>query len=60
MALIKQTVLDLIKNSMVGIPKEDNARKVAQKVMKQTGLEKKNQKAMQKGNKPLYMPYLQH
>jgi len=45
---------------MVGIPKEDKARKVAQKVMKQTGLEKRNQKAMQKGNKPLYMPYLQH
>lgn len=46
---------------MVGIPKEGKARQVAIKIMKQTGLEKKNLKAMQKDkNKPLDMPYLQH
>jgi hypothetical protein len=46
---------------MVGIPKEGKARKIANKVMQKTGLEKKNLKAMQKDkNKPLEMPYLQH
>ena len=60
-ASAKQTALDPTKNSMVGIPKEGKARKVAMKIMKQTGLEKKNLKAMQKDkNKPLDMPYLQH
>ena len=57
----KQTALDPTKNSMVGIPKEGKARKIANKVMQKTGLEKKNLKAMQKDkNKPLEMPYLQH
>jgi hypothetical protein len=61
MAKDKQTALDPTKNNMVGIPKEGKARKIANKVMQKTGLEKKNLKAMQKDkNKPLEMPYLQH
>lgn len=61
MVHIKQINFNHTKNSMVGLPKNDKARQVAQKVMRSTGLDKKNLKELQRcKNKPLSMPYLQH
>ena len=44
---------------MVMLQPEGKARKIAEKVMNKTGLDKKKNKKETK-NKPLLMPYLQH